>query len=330
MENNLKRQINPIFYNSNSDSAYGSENEIENENNFISEQEEYVNSIFPRENDKLLLNKMREGIVFIYIRAHSALPYNNNQNNINKKFNTYTAPQDMNIVKITAAFNGEPNYSSYEYLDKKQLIMKGIRKFYDTINTNNTKIIMNLIDAAISIRNKLKKFEIKNKIKDANKRNIVSANKTLLNKIIVPLDLKQQEEKNIVGLNNRGIPKYIPLQLFFLDKETNEFIALDIYKYVYEIYRKKEKLNYDTAILISDIIKFLYDYLKLYNVVLMDFSCSSYPIAIKEDKKIKLTKYINDRVYHGGNYKLKSKLKSNKNKKKTKQYKNKNNCKTKK
>jgi hypothetical protein len=296
--------------------------EIERESESYMTMQEYINSIF----DETKLRKMRESIAYVYIRAHSSLPYN-----VHKKYKVdrYTMPNDMNLTKISAVPNGESNYTFYDYADKKQLIMSGIRVFNEEVNKDEYEKNDSYIAAAY-IASKLKLYEKNNKIINFEQRNQISKNKkgTVLNKIITPFSKEE--------INKKKIENYIPVQLLFFDE--SEFESINIYPLIHEIYRgdnAEDSIIGDDgkiiseAIKIAEIIKFLDEFLQLKNVVLIDFTCSStHSIIPDKDNFIRRLNYHN---LHGGikmkKYKKTKKYKKKKTKntiKKTKKYKKNN------
>jgi hypothetical protein len=308
-----------------SDSGLGSSSESENESsNNNNNTESYINSIFNSPEKKEKLNKMRESIAYVYIRAHSSLPYDDSNP---EKFDTYTMPDDMKLTKITAAVNGEVNCNYYDYQDKKDIIIGGIRAYYN----KNKKKLDNSYKLALRIQEELRHFEDEenkkgNKIPNSENRNVLSHNKTVLNKIIYPFSENEKKSR----------PNYMTVQILYLDEiikdEDGEkrlvFASIDIYNFIHQIYRESVRrliIGSNDAIKIADIIKFLYEYLKLKDVVLLDFSCSSYPKYVNNQDA--LTDYLNKAQLHGGKYK--SSKNNKKTNKRTKKYK-KNNRKTKK
>jgi len=289
----------------------------------MSKEEEYINSIFSKPEDKERLALIRKSIVYIYIRAHSALPFydtlKSNLNGIKGNFETYEIPSDMKLIKITAALNGETNCNYYDYTDKKQLIIEGIR---NNMNSTNSDVDNPVLSVANSIQLNLRGFENNKNIKKSKERNIISDNKVVLNKVIERLSDEEIKSR----------PGYIAIQLMFLD-DNNEFSSIELYDYIYEIYRQNRRIvGHLTAIKIADIIKFLYEYMKVKQVVLMDFSCSSYSSSdLINSNKTRLTQNINNKNLHGGKSKLRynKKNKTNKTNKKSNKYKSKVNRKTK-
>jgi hypothetical protein len=253
------------------------------------DESDYINNKFSSKEQKRLLKKMRQTIAYVYIRAHSALPYDDDEEN---KFNEYTMPSDMNLTKITSAVNGTTNCSFYDYQDKKDLIGAGIEKYDKTTNKKSDK-------AAKSIQTELRNYEKEHTIPNWENRNILSSEKTVLNKIIVPYSAAE--------VAKRKITDYIATQILFSDDSSRPgyftFSAFDIYQLVHEKYRKSIRryiVGHNEAIKIADIIKFLYDDLKLRNVVLLDFSCSSYQDDVPLANQEALTKYLNKNNLHGG------------------------------
>jgi hypothetical protein len=305
------------------DSGLGSSSESENESS-TNNTESYINSIFNSPEKKEKLNKMRKSIAYVYIRAHSSLPYDDSNP---EKFDIYEMPNDMNLTKITAAVNGEVNRKYYDYEDKKDIIIDGIKNYYKKQKTQ-----YNSYNLALKIQKKIRQFEKENKIPNSENRNIISFNKAVLNKIIYPLTDDEKKSR----------PNYMAVQILYLDdiiiEEDGEkrlvFESLDIYDFIHQIYRENaDRLirGANDAIKIADIIKFLYEYLKLKDVVLLDFSCSSYSgDMINRDK---LIEYLDKANLHGGKSKKtinKNSIRNNKKtNKKTKTHK-KNNRKTKK
>jgi hypothetical protein len=315
--NNSNSNITGKFIN---DSGVDSSSDSED----MSKEEEYINEIFSTPEDKKMLDLIRKSIVYIYIRAHSALPFYNtltsNIVGITGYFETYKMPSDMNLIKITAALNGETNCSFYDYTDKKQLIIEGIR---ENMKPTNSDINNRVLSVAKSIQSNLREFEIKNNIKKSNERNIISNEKVVLNKVIERLSDKEIKSR----------PGYIAIQLMFFDEDNDEFISIELYDYIYNIYREHRKIvGNPKAIRIADIIKFLYEYMKVKQVVLIDFSCSSYSSSnLSNNNKNRLTQNINNKNLHGGKSKLRyNKTKKTKNtNKKLNKYKSKANRKTK-
>jgi hypothetical protein len=269
-------------------------------------KEDYTNFIFNDNEKQEMLREMRNSIAYVYIRAHSNLPYDSSKP---YKFDTYEMPDDMNLTKISAAPNGEVNTSFYDYQDKKDHILSAI-KAYNTEVKKGEEEKDDTFTAAAYIAGFLKRLEKKTKIiKNYKERNEISKNKMVLNKIIQPLSEKEQAERE----------NYIAVQIMFLDK-NDEFQSFDVYPFVYKIYRKYEGkiiTGHNNAIKIDDIIKFLYDYLLLKNVVLIDFSCAS--SNVNKD----LIDDLNDNNLHGGIKKTKKYKRKYKKNKKTKKYKRK-------
>lgn len=297
-----------------SSSSSTSNNNYGSNKNISSKQKIYFNNEF-NEESLLMLEKIRNTIAFVYIRAHSGLPVKNS-NNKTLVVDTYKMPDDMNLIKITASQNGESNKSFYEYNDKKETIMDSIRA-YKNKNTN----LSELPNVASSIQSYLRDLEYKNGVKNLEKRNIISNNKIVINKIIGPFSDKEKTE--------RKIKDYIPVQIVFLDDETNDFTSLDIYEDIKNLYRRIPNLlirSHPDAIKMEDIINFLYYFFELRNVILLDFSCSSFPEDVEYNNL--LVNYLDEKNLHGGKYKS-SKNKYRRNKK-TKTNKNKKTRKTKK
>jgi hypothetical protein len=271
-------------------------------------KEQYIKLIFGEgEAGSSKLDSMRESIAYVYIRAHSALPYDKKKE---EHFDIYKMPSDMNLSKITAAPNGDYNSNFYEYQDKKKIIGLGITAFESEVSKGKEE--NDTFTAAAYICGILKRFEKKQGINDYKQRNIISQEKKVLNKIIVPLSIKEQKEKK----------DYFVVQILFFNKKTNDFDSFDIYPYIHKIYREYTNrliLGHNDAIKIADIINFLYEYLLLRNVVLLDFSCSSYPAGVINQTE--LNTYLNDNDLHGGKSK---KSKKNKTKKIKRTKKNKN------
>ena len=305
------------------DSGLGSSSESENESSTNNNNtESYINSIFNSPEKKEKLNKMRKSIAYVYIRAHSSLPYDDSNP---EKFDTYTMPDDMKLTKITAAVNGEVNCNYYDYQDKKDIIIGGIKAYYN----KNKKNLDNSYELALRIQKELRHFENEenktgNKIPNSENRNVLSHNKTVLNKIIYPFSENEKKSR----------PNYMTVQILYLDDiitdddgERLVFASLDIYNFIHQIYRESVRrliIGSNDAIKIADIIKFLYEYLKIKDVILLDFSCSSYPKYVSNH--VALTDYLDKAQLHGGKYK--SSKNNKKTNKRTKKYK-KNNRKSK-
>jgi hypothetical protein len=256
-------------------------------------------------------------IAYVYIRAHSALPVISDRKGKFKDIDIYEIPNDINVVKLTAASNGERNNNLYEYQDKKQLIMDGIKEYEEEYEEETLESPWKV---AKKIEKKLKKFEKYKEIPNAELRNVVSNDKIVLNKIIHPLP---QEE-----LGRRRIKNYMPVQILFYNKDFDDFDSADIYEVIHRIYRVKQNRlipGYADAITIEDIIEYLRDILKVKNVVLLDFTCSSFSENTSDriDKE-KLINYLNDWNWHGGKRKKTKKNKKNKKTKKTKKTKKNN------
>lgn len=256
------------------------------------EEDPYIQTWFGDEESIELLKQMRNRIVYVLIRGHSSLPYNSRRN----EFDEYTMPDDMNLVKITAAANGAQNCPRISYPKKKKLITNFIKK---NSNVNDPK------EAADMLRIKLTNEEGE---EDKLIKNVVSDNKIILNKVIFPLSLKEVEDR-------KEKEDYRAVEILFLDDDESK-ILLDIYDDI--IGTKTSKLkkieNRPLPFKISDIINFLYHYFKLRNVVLLDFSCSSFWEGEKPvENKDELTDYLNNNNLHGGKVK-KNKTKRNKTK----------------
>ena len=307
-----------------------------------------------------ILDKMRNSIAYVYIRGHSSLPYNRNNtvlpyNDDTLPFNydthpherkiipfdTYAIPTEMELLKITAASNGDSNYNYYEYQDKKDVIITSIRDFYlDILKEKKEKDDIDIFDAAEHISAFLKKREKDENIEGWKKRNETNwdqnkdmPGKIVLNKIISPLT----EE-----LIEREIKSYMPVQILFLDINyeelnrneinNNAFISLDIYPFIHEKYRANGVSTFPEAIKMEDIIKYLHEDLKLTRVVLLDFTCSSY----NEENKGNLMIRLNKNNLHGGRKKTRKtkkqkktrKTKKQRKTKKTKKQKKRNYCKS--
>ena len=148
-------------------------------------------------------------IAYVYIRAHSALPVKSDRKGNFKDIDIYEIPDDMKVVKLTAAFNGDRNSTFYEYKDKKELIMNSIRECEEKNLKSPWKV-------AKKIEKDLKSFEISNNIPNAELRNVVSNDKIVLNKIIDPLPETE--------LSARGIVNYMPVQILFYNKNNTSDI----------------------------------------------------------------------------------------------------------
>jgi hypothetical protein len=295
-----------LFLSKNLDASESSgEDERETETDF--NEEDYVNFKFDTPDKKKLLEQMRKSIAYVYIRAHSNLPYDDTKPPY--MFDTYELPPDMELTKITAAPNGEVNTSFYDYQDKKDIIASGIRVFNKAVAMESEE--NDTYTAGAYIAGFLKRFEKKENIPNYKERNEVSNSDIVLNKIIVPLSKEEEAQRE----------NYMVVQILFLD-ESDDFQSIDIYPLIHKIYREytgRFIRGYRRAIKMADIIKFLYDYLKLKNVVLIDFSCSSTNVENKKQLMIDL----NEADLHGGikQKKTKKSKKTNKsktNKKKTK------------
>ena len=249
-----------------------------------------------------------EDISYVYIRGHSNLPYLRNGKK-NEKFDIYNISDEINVVKITAAANGETNCALYDFNIKTNLIQQGIdmyKKFYgDFTETEQTKINKPFV-AATSIAMKLNEYEKNNIVSiEKEERNIVSMEKKVLNKIIIPLSADEQKNK----------PGYMTVGVL----HKNGIKKTDIYGLIYSVYRQRNKITgYPMAITMKDIIDFLNKYLHYKNVVLLDFSCSSYGEDVPDKIKKKLTTYLNKKNLHGGNSKITKKHKRSKHHKKYK------------
>ena len=76
-------------------------------------------------------------IYYVLIRAHGGIPYNKYGKTLKSKVDTFTVPEDMNVIKITSAVNGSLNCGRYNYNDKKDDIKKTIRNSeLQTLETN--------------------------------------------------------------------------------------------------------------------------------------------------------------------------------------------------
>jgi hypothetical protein len=284
-------------------------NDTETETETDSYEDKLFNSWFPEGEIRDNLLKMQKNIAYVYVRGHSELPYNNTDGDI--PFDTYKIPDSMDLTKITAAPNGDVNISYYDYQDKKDTITSGIRAFNDAVVSEEGEK-NDAYTAAAYIAGRLKRYEkkMKENIPNYKERNIISENKVVLNKIIMPLSKEEQTK--------RRIENYITVQILFLDDTDDTFNSLDIYPLIHRSYRTNRLIKgYNEAIKMADIIKFLHEYLKLTSVVLLDFTCSSH----NSENKEALMNNLNDKDLHGGKPKktkkmIKKRTKKNKSKKK--------------
>jgi hypothetical protein len=279
------------------------ESDIEEE----SKEDPYIEKNFGDDESKEKLKQMRKTIVYVFIRGHSSLPYkgpyNYKGNDFDTYFHEYEIPDDMNLVKITGSANGAKYCGSINYPVRKKIITNIIK---NNSNVNNPK------EVAVRISQRLTEKETG---EDKLTKNVVSENKTILNKVIFPFDTEE-----IAGRKQQGETDYTPLEILFLDDNNNK-ISSDIYPDI-KVTKRSEinnipGRNSKLPFKISDIIHFLYDYFKLKNVVLIDFTCSSFweepnKTVVNKDE---LTLYLNENNLHGGIKKRKNKTKRRKNKK---------------
>ena len=295
------------------DESSGSEMGEEEPYREDSEEDSYIQTWFGDDESRELLKQMRKSIVYVLIRGHSTLPYDP----MSKLFREYEMPSDMNLIKITGSANGEKYCGRINYVERKELIKEIIKN-----NSNVNQDVANKISA------KLTENETG---EDKLTKNVVSDNKTVLDKVIFPFSVEEFEKKN-------ESESYKAVELLFLDDrdvETNSMISLDLYDDIIQtkISQLKKKNNRPLQIKISDIIHFLYNYFKLKNVVLIDFTCSSFwegQGTIKEEDKTNGIAYLNENNLHGGIKKRKNKTKKRKNKTKKRKRKNKKKTKGKK
>ena len=226
-------------------------------------------------------------LYFIFIRSHGGLPYTQSSD-ISKRVKTITVPEDMNVHKITSAENGAKNCGAYVYDEKITAIKNQIKSYYKKkLETKSQETIAEEIQTLL----RKEESEINTFKNTANKRTIIST-KTFIN--------KTYEKDN--DLDNKKQTK-IPVEVIFF--QANKKNSFDIIKAHIFDEISKDKQTFD----FQSIIEWLKNH-GMKNVIIMDFSCSSFsnPLALNNKEIIG---YLNKETLHGGMYKAKSKKTKN-------------------
>jgi hypothetical protein len=234
------------------------------------EKEQYILDKIPflRDADSLETLRGENYIAVVTIFAHSSLPYNQTapMHVFGMPFDQYTIPVNMNFHKITLANNGEAHCvylnpdAQYEI---KETIENSLAEYYTRSNSN--ELVNNL-----SIN--LKKFN--NQVEPH-----ISKEREILNKILKPTGIYTNKKLHDgTTINKKKYYSPAQLVLHYIQENVVKSKTLDLFPYIRAKYKVPPSQNrhHLQAIRTGDIIKFLHEYLKIKNVVLIDLSCSSW------------------------------------------------------
>jgi len=242
------------------------ENEIEDDKM----KEEYVHNM-PDFINKNLLKEIRDEkyVAVVYIVAHSSLPYNPKSQMavLGTPFDIYSLPPTIGFHKITASNNGQVNCINFDPKNVKEKLIDGIQHFYDA-EKRDVSVLSNKIKEKLQELKKTKGFYI-------------TKEREILNKVLTPISLYKKSNLNTENTSPVQLVLHYTDIIFDENGDSGEGVVyntLDLYPHIWAKYRMPNRIipGKHEGIKTADIIKFLHEYLKIKNVVLIDLSCSSW------------------------------------------------------